>query len=127
MSKDMQKEKPKAGINKWNYSGSVVKKNAKFSGNGNMYASIMIKIPAKNPKYSTTLWIKAFKEKATEIEETVKEGANYSFWGYVSNSKYEQNGETKWSTDFIINGFTEADEADAAPVVDETKGEEPPF
>lgn len=116
------KEKPKAGINKWNFSGKVVKKNVKFSGNGNKYASVMIKVPAKNEKYSSVLWIKAFKEKAEEIENNVQEDKNYSFWGYVSNSSYEKDGNKVYSTDFIVNGFTEADEA--APT---EKTEEPPF
>ncbi len=117
-------QKPKSGINKWGFSGKIVKKNVKFSQNGNMFASLMIKIPAKNEKYSTVLWLKAFKEKAQEIEDNIKEDQNYSFWGYVSNSSYEKDGVKVYATDFIINGFVEADEAEpAAPATTEA----PPF
>lgn len=105
-------QKPKAGVNKWSFSGKVEQKTVKFSTNGNQFANVRITIPAKNAKFTTKLFLKAFRDKAQEIEDNIKEGENYSFWGYVSTSSYEKDGQKVYSTDFIINGFTEADEAD---------------
>lgn len=109
-------QKPKAGINKWGFSGKITKKDVKYSKSGNLFASLQITVPAKNEKFATKLWLKAFKEKAQEIEDNIKVDQNYSFWGYVSNSSYEKDGQKVYATDFIINGFVEADEAATEPV-----------
>ncbi len=109
------------GINRFNFSGKVVKKNFKYSKEGNLFGSLMIKIPAKNEKYSTVMWLKVFNSKdgtknlADEINENVAEDTNWSFYGYISNSKFEKDGNTEYRTDFIINRFQEALESESKP------------
>ncbi len=107
----MPYETPKSGVNRFTFSGKVERKSFKYSENGNAFASVMIRIPAKNPKFSTTLWLKAFKDAAEAIENgnevgvKVEEGGEYAFFGYVSNNKYKD----EWRTDFVINKFVAAD------------------
>lgn len=100
---------PKTGINYFNLSGTVLKKKFKFSGNGNAFVSVHLKVPAKNPKFSTSLWLKAFKDVAQQINDGVEEQSTYSFTGYISNSSFEKDGEKVWRTDFIINKFQVAE------------------
>lgn len=106
----------KVGINSFRFSGKVVKKNFKYSAKGNAYISVMVRIPAKNEKFSTVMWIKAFKETAESIEKDVKEDTNWDLRGYISNSSYEKNGEKVYSTDFIITRYAPAVEAEAEEV-----------
>ncbi len=117
-------KKPTAGKNFVNFSGRVVKKTEKYTTNGNLIVSIMLRIPAKNPKYSTVLWLKAFnsntpggKNLADEIVKDVKEDSNYSFTGYVTVRSYEKkdqdgNNVKAYAQDFVVNKFEEADEAE---------------
>ncbi len=130
-----QMETPKAGINRWNFSGKVIKKNFKFSKDGVLYGSVMVRIPSKNEKFSTVMWLKAFNSKdgvkklADQINDEVAEDTNWSFYGYVSNNKFEKVGEdgktlTDWRTDFIVTKCIPALEAEQVVV----KAEDPaPF
>lgn len=106
----VNQEQTRVGVNSWRFSGKVEKKNFKYSAKGNAFASLMIRIPAKNEKFNTVMWVKAFKEAAEQINEGVEEQTNWEFKGYVSNSKYEKNGETRYSTDFIVTRFAPAAE-----------------
>lgn len=126
----MSTTKAKAGKNRWNYSGTVLKKYDKYSPNGNRVVSLYIEIPANNPKYSTKLWLKAFnstkdttKNIADQVADTVVEGNAYDLFGYTKVGSYEKDGQKIYKQDFVINKFEEAEAAntpgDGAPVVDE--------
>ena len=133
-----EKQVVKVGRNYWNYSGKVVKKNEKYTQNGNLIVSVMLKVPAQNPKYSTTVWLKAFnsaqdpsKNVADQIVEKVADNSNYSFSGYLTVRSYdkvdEKTGETKkqYAQDFVINKF-EVAEGEVDTEV-KTQDEEVPF
>ncbi len=117
-------ETPKTGINRWNFSGKVAKKNFKYATNGNLFGSVMIKIPAKNEKFSTTLWLKVFNSKdgekklADEVNDNVAEGTNWSFYGYVSVNKFEnpETKKTEYRNDYIVTRALPAAEDEAAMV-----------
>lgn len=123
--------KPKVvGVNNWKASGKVLKKIAKYSGNGNLIVTILVEVPAKNIAYNTQLWLKAFNGKtedkavADQIEKNVSEGDNYHFSGSFKTSEYkDKQGETRRSQDLVIWKLEPAGEI--VPV--EVKEEDPPF
>ncbi len=112
------------GVNRWNFSGKVVKKDFKYSKDGLLFGSVMLRIPSKNEKFSTVMWIKAFNSKdgsktvAEQIQDQIQEETNWSFFGYVQNSKFEKDGETQYRTDFIVTKFAQA-QADIPQVSEE--------
>lgn len=112
------KQTPKAGINSWTFSGKVTKKDFKYSANGNGVMSILLRVPSKNEKFTTSVWIKAFKETAEQIEEQVKEDTNWLFKGYLSKTTKldEATGVKKYYDNYIISRFEVADEADFGAV-----------
>ncbi len=113
-------ETPKVGINHWNVSGKVVKKNFKYATNGNLFGSVMVRVPAKNDKFTTNLWLKVFNSKdgekklADEINDTIQENTNWSFYGYISVNKFENEKTklTEYRTDFIVTRFLAAADID---------------
>ncbi len=119
------KETPKTGINWWNLSGKVLDKKSKYTGNGNLIVELLIKVPAKNVKYDTVLWLKAFKETAEQIEASVEKDKNYSFSGYFSNNNYEKDGKKVYRTDFVVNKFVVAQVDE--PKQETSKSEDAPF
>lgn len=121
------KSKPKTvGVNTWKVSGKVLKKSLKVSGSGTSILTVQVHIPAKNPKYDTTLFIKAFnstkdpsKNLADQIDEKVKEGENWHFSGSFTSNEYKGlDGKTKTGDDKVIWQFE--------PVEEDTS-DEPPF
>ncbi len=115
------------GVNNWKVSGKILKKIAKYSGNGNLIVTLLLEIPAKNPAYNTQLWLKAFNGKteekmvADQIEKTVNEGDNYHFAGSFKTSEYkDKEGKDRRSQDLVVWKLEPAGEAEA-------KEEEPPF
>lgn len=100
------------GNNYWSFSGAVTKKEMKYSGEGNAFLSLMLRIPSKNPKFTTVLFLKAFKETAEAVDNGVEDGKDYQFTGYLQKSSYMKGEEKVYSTDFIINKFEPATKAD---------------
>lgn len=113
MNKGQTNETPRVGINRWNFSGTVVRKNFKYSKEGNLFGSVMLRVPAQNEKFTTTLWLKVFNGKennlADQVNESVADGTNWSFYGYVSTSSFEKDGKKEYRTDFIITRFVPAE------------------
>ena len=122
----MSTQTNKVGINSWRFSGTVERKSFKFSQKGNAYVSLMVKIPAKNDKFTTTMWIKCFKELAEQINDQVESGTTWDFRGYVSNSSYEKDGQRVFSNDFIVTRFAPAEADDEEQPVQEAVTESAP-
>jgi len=110
MSDSPKGKKPNTGINFFKLSGTVKRKDFKFSANGKPFCTVQLSVPAKNPKFSNTFFLKIFKEKAQEFDDSVNDGAMISFTGYISNSSYldKKTGQKVYSKDFIVNNFEEA-------------------
>jgi hypothetical protein len=127
----------RAGVNNWIYSGKVDKKEFKYSTNGNAVFSCMVVIPAKNEKFTTKVFIKAFKEMAEELNTKIENGSNFWFSGYISNSSFNKDGKTVYRTDYIVTRYetalepewlSETTEAvEAATVVTEASSSDVPF
>ncbi len=113
----------KTGINRWNLSGKVAKKDSRYASNGMLVVTIRISVPSKNPKYTTTFFLKAFKELAEDIEKNVEEGSNYVFFGYFSNSSFKKGEETIHRTDYVISKYgTAFDETTTSSTPESTEG-----
>ncbi len=120
------------GINRFEFSGKVIKKDLKFSSKtGNMYGSITVEIPGKEEKWKTNMFVKFFSELAEKAEAEINVGDNQSFYGYVKNGSYvAQTGEKKYTTDFVAMGFEKAEEVAKTEFVkgnDEKEKDDIPF
>lgn len=111
------KNAPKTvGVNNWKLSGKVVKKKVTAGQNGGVVVQILLEVPAKNPKYTTQLWLKAFnstkdpsKNIADQVDKTVDEGALFHFSGSFTSSDYVGQDQKKHhSEDKVIWQFEPA-------------------
>lgn len=124
----MEKRKIVTGNNYWSFSGAVSNKSFRYSAEGNAFASLVLKVPSKNEKFSTTVIVKAFKETAEQLEEQIQNGQDWQFSGYLSkSSRVDDSGKKTYQDNFVVNKFEPAEKADfdkGEPVKATSVGEE---
>lgn len=113
-------KKPKVvGTNNWKVSGKIVKKVVKGTATGGVIVQLLVNVPAKNPKYNTEVWLKAFnstkdpsKNMADQIDNAVKEGDLFYFSGSFTSSDYVGEDKKKHhAEDKVIWQFEPATES----------------
>jgi hypothetical protein len=121
------KESKAVGVNNWKASGIVLKKNIKATESGAVILNLLLEVPAKNPKYNTKLWLKAFnstkspdKNIADQINNAVQEGEKWHFTGsFNSSERLTKDKKPYLAEDKVIWKFE--------PATEEEKTDDQPF
>ena len=86
----------------------------KYSQAGKAYCRFTVAINREfNREEADFINCLAFGKTAETIAEYLRKGRRIALQGRISVSSYEQNGETKWSTEVIVDKFEFVDTANA--------------